>query len=707
MKNPLDGRLRRLCLDMHLPEWHPEVLSEFDPEQIVAQMQKARVNVVMLWCKDHFGLSFYPTKVGKFHPLLKGRDLVSELVQECKQADISAVAYYSVGVDGEVCANNPDWITRTSDGEPVMRMGGTLDWGWPCINTPYREYVLSQLEEIISWYDFVGLELDMLYYRVPACYCETCQRLFRERTGLDIPREYQFGSREWQLWQDFRCRSWETFMREARDLVKSIKPQVQLSHNYHAIRMHGYYPWIVGSRWQIERYDDYLSGETGPGHLHISYVSRAMRGAGDGKPFEAIPYTGAPSIDWGLRPVEELTGHAMTILGNGGAVFINNHLAPQGWVQKVLYDRLEKVFARVERVEEYAEDLEPVRHVALVHSERTKEVYANDHPERYALGLLGAFKMLLEAHIPFDVLMQEQLTPERLAQYKLLVLPNCAILDRETAAVIDQAFAQGLGVISSFETSLYEPDLKLRDSFALDCIGAALLDDVPYSCTFIHFDETSGHPLLKDVTKGFPIPLRHRALKVTCNGDGVGNIVYPMTENSPTRHITHVGYPPPGHVSRYPAVVLHEGGGRSVYFPGRVFAAYAEHSWPELRQLVHNAMAHAGGEPPFRVEAPKSVEVTFNRQEEQGRWVVHLINLPSEVGRHCRTDTLADPIHGLQLVDEVIPIHGVRISVSREVPGGISTAWSLEHGTLEVEEVGDRLVVTLPCLDIHDVVTLR
>ena len=174
----LEERLRRVCLDMHLCDWHPEVLSQYDPKQIVQQLNKARANVVMLWCKDHFGLSFYPTGVGKVHPLLKGSDLVGELIDECKKVDISVVAYYSVGVDGFICDNNPDWVTRTSDDKAVMQMGGTADRGWPCINTPYREYVLTQLEEITSWYDIVGIELDMLYYRVAACYCETCQRLF-------------------------------------------------------------------------------------------------------------------------------------------------------------------------------------------------------------------------------------------------------------------------------------------------------------------------------------------------------------------------------------------------------------------------------------------------------------------------------------------------------------------------------------------------
>ena len=471
--------------------------------------------------------------------------------------------------------------------------------------------------------------------------------------------------------------------------------------------MHGWYPWIVGSRWQIEQYDDYLSGETGPGHLQVSYQARAMRGAGDGKPFEAIPYTGAPSIDWGLRPVEEITGHAMTILASGGAVFVNNHLAPQGHVESVMYDRLREVFTQVERVEEYARGMVPSRYAALVHSEQTKEIYANDQPERYALDLLGAFKMLLEAHIPFDVLMQEQLTPERLAMYKLLVLPNCAVMDRKTAEIIDQAVAAGLGIISNYETSLYAPGLKRRDNFALSCIGADLLDEVPFSCTFMEFEAASTHAILENVTKGLPIPLRHRALKVIHEGEGIGRIVYPMTENSPTRHLTHVGYPPPGRPSPYPAAVLHDVGGRSVYFPGRVFAAYAEHSWPELRHLVHNAIAYAGGAPPFSVEAPKSVEVTFNRQPEKDRWVVHLINLPSEVGRHCRTDTLTGHIDNLQLIDEVIPISDVKVWLAQEEVEKEPRVYSLEMGTLEVREEGNGWCITLPRLNIFDVIVVQ
>lgn len=712
MTNWVVNRRRRVILDMHLCDWHPEILSEYDPKEIVEQVKRAEANVLVVWCKDHFGNAYYSTKVGRVHPLLKERDLVGEISKECEKKNIVVVGYYSVGVDGYIASKNPDWVVKDKNGVAKDSDIAPEDWGWPCINSPYKEYVLSQLQEIIQYRTLKGLWLDMMRYpreSYAACTCKYCQELFRKETGLEIPQEFLFGSEQWHKWHHFRHSTWKKFFQELRTFVRALRPEIQITHNFYGARL--YLSWVGGGSLDLEKYDDYLTAESyaaHSGHLFSSIAPRFLRAAGKGKSFEVIILRFMQGWDWALAPLDQMIGEAMTILASGGAAAIDDHISPQGKVEDPVYDRIEKVFREVKRTEEYAEGLQSVKYAALVYSQSNKDIYANDSPERYMLGFYGAFKFLLEAHVPFDILMEEDISSERLKEYQVLVLPNNAIMHQDTARVIGQAFKEyNLGLIATYETSLYTRELNKRGNFALSCIGGKFLDDLSYSHTFIKFSGSEkSSALVKGLPVDLPIAVKNKALKVFAE-KGIGKVVYPMTEYSSFRHITHPRFPPPGKESQFYAVVLNEQAGRAIYFPSKICASYAEHSVPELMKLFTNALNYCGGTPPLQVLAPKSVEAVFNEQLAKNRVIIHLINLPSEIGRHCVTKTREGKIDNFQVIDEVTPVNDIAVRVQKDWLKKFARVRSLEMGGLKVEEKNGYFEIQIPRVGIYEIVVIE
>jgi hypothetical protein len=69
----------RAVIDMHIPDWDPKFLSEFDADRYVEALVQSRAQSIVCYAHSHVGLFNYPTKVGRQHaglerPRHRGRD---------------------------------------------------------------------------------------------------------------------------------------------------------------------------------------------------------------------------------------------------------------------------------------------------------------------------------------------------------------------------------------------------------------------------------------------------------------------------------------------------------------------------------------------------------------------------------------------------------------------------------------------------------
>ena len=119
-----------------MPEFPRDAIENFDAEQFVSHIVRAKANVIGVFTKCHFGNAFYDNKVGHKHNGLKG-DFFGEVLTEAKKHDIKVIAYYSLGTDAHAVLHNPDWYQVDEKGQ-VRGSEGTV-WELPCLNSPIEK----------------------------------------------------------------------------------------------------------------------------------------------------------------------------------------------------------------------------------------------------------------------------------------------------------------------------------------------------------------------------------------------------------------------------------------------------------------------------------------------------------------------------------------------------------------------------------------
>ena len=77
---------RRTLLDMHIPDWDPEFLAEYDPEGLAELYAASHISGALFYCKSHMGLNYWPSPVGGIHPAAAERDLVGEMLHALQGA---------------------------------------------------------------------------------------------------------------------------------------------------------------------------------------------------------------------------------------------------------------------------------------------------------------------------------------------------------------------------------------------------------------------------------------------------------------------------------------------------------------------------------------------------------------------------------------------------------------------------------------------
>jgi len=164
--------------DMHTPDWDPRFMREADAEQIAELAARAGGTVFWAFAKCVHGSAYYPTRAGHQHETLAGRDLLAEVIAALRAKEIASVIYYCTCNDTWAADRNPDWSQRNSEGAALPEVS-ISDFPWTCLNSPYRQRVLGQLQELAEGYDdAVGIFLDRVDWGPGGCYCDYCQRAF-------------------------------------------------------------------------------------------------------------------------------------------------------------------------------------------------------------------------------------------------------------------------------------------------------------------------------------------------------------------------------------------------------------------------------------------------------------------------------------------------------------------------------------------------
>ena len=225
--------------------------------------------------------------------------------------------------------------------------------------------------------------------------------------------------------------------------------------------------------------------------------------------------------------------------------------------------------------------------------------------------------------------------PERLARYRALLLPNVAMLsDRQCQELRDYVHSGG-SLMASFETSLYDEDLKPRADFGLaDLMGVSKAGDAigtngnAYSARIEMANTGQPHVILDGLNKT-------KWIAGAQNRVPLKPVENPLLTVVPgfVRYPPELAYPAYPHTND-PAVVLRESGGsRMAWFPGDIERTYWLTGHGDLLQLLLNTIRWVShNERVVHVEGAGSIEV-FCWETSPG-YAIHLLNYTNPSAQH-------------------------------------------------------------------------
>ncbi len=470
---------RRTLLDMHIPDWDPEFLAQYRPEDLADLYASNNISGVLFYCKSHLGLNYWPTPVGAVHPAAKDRDLVGEMLGALRARGIAPAAYHSVIFDNWAMEQNPEWalvpatILNGSDSHLLGPRYGTA-----CPNQPgYRDYEKAQITALLERYDFDALWIDMVFW-TGLCLCKQCRRRFQADEGADIPLVIDWGSPVWARYQTARERWLEEFTIALIETAQKARPGIAVTHNLAP----GTFGWFTGQKLQWGRHDTFVAGDLYGGRDEQLVISKIMLHLGQQQPAEFMTsrcdnlrsHTAVKSEHMMLVEALATTAHSSAFL------FIDA-IDPRGTVNSGVYERIGRVYQETARYEDFLGG-SPVEDVAVYYSDDSRVflgdngVGLQDVPSwnrdlPHLKAVTGAATLLQHQHIPFGVVTRNDLN--RLEQYRALMLPDVIRMDDAEVAAIRSYVQSGGCVYASGRTSLLGTDGTQRPDFGLaDVFGA-------------------------------------------------------------------------------------------------------------------------------------------------------------------------------------------------------------------------------------------
>lgn len=665
---------RRAVIDMHIPDWDPKFLSEFDPDSYVARLRTSRAQSIVLYAQSHTGLFNYPTKVGQQHHGLHGRDLVAELMERCHRSDIACVLYVSVIHDRWASDQHPDWrIIHPNNGE----FGQGSRHGFVCPNSPYREYVRAWARELAERYDCEGVRFDMTFWTC-VCYCPHCRERWRKEVGGEMPRTVDWTDERWVQFQRKREQWLGEFAAICTSTVKAARPHATVEHQAST------YPgsWNNGAGWPLVAQNDFLQGDFYGDALQGSFVRKLLEDLTPNRPFGYETSFSVSLQDHTARKSEALLEtKAGAAIADAAAFIFIDAIDPIGTVNPHAHERMGRIFDRL--TPQYA-DLggERVADIGVFYSLESRfDMRSNGRSvlevdsgsDTHTRSTMQAARSLIAYHLPWRVITRKSLG--QLWRLKTLILSNVHHMEDEEVTAIRGWVQAGGTLYASGASSLVRTNGQRQDDFMLaDLLGVSL----------VRADWTEREHYLAPTVLGqdsfpgwdtkYPAYVRGSTMDVRAHAEATVLATRTLPWPAPdARGFSSIHSNPPWNATEQPEVVLNRyGEGKTVYSASLLEEIETlQESFIRLLRLLNDS-------PVFEVQAHPSVEVSLFYQPDRRR---HLLTLLSF--QHALPN---------------IPLEGMTVRL--RLPQRVSSVRPLPSGQpLRLQRDGDTVTFTSPRLD--------
>ncbi len=568
-----------------------------------------------------------PDRLGKYLPM-------------ARKKGIRVLPYFNVHwYTWQFGEEHPDWRQVRENQTPIDQVYSTGTSF--CVNAlGYRDWVFQILRDLAR-YDIDGVFYDGPIFFSDSCYCPECRRLFRERTGQDLPPK---SNRDHPLWKElveFQADSIARFLADSDAILKAINPELLFYMNGNA----NWPYWPTGrDNVRIIRHSDMLIAEGGFLYNDLNHqplhkpgvTAKLLSSQSGGKPALGANAAGHKPWNWYLLPEPEISLLFAQTLAHGGtywtAFFPGNLNQPQLNVIRDynrLIQRHPQAFAATRSLARVAllwpdHGCNFYRGSSVPLTDFTRKIDASGAGD-LAAEFQGFYDALTAAQVPFDVIGEDNLADP--TAYDLIFLPNAPSLADDAAEALRRFVAKGGNLVATFETSLYQRDGRRRDDFGLaDLFGVRYDGEIfgPMNWDYLTRTPSRKNPYRPATSSNFiPAPV-HGIRVAATTGRALMNFCHRLPgcyENTPT-------------VSELPFLVENRHGrGRTVFLAGTLGAALSAARFPDHTDLIAT-LADRLATPLVKIDDAPWIEVGIRSRE--GKTWLHLINYMAGLKRPIR-----------------------------------------------------------------------
>ena len=628
-------RFRQIHLDYHTSPQIPEIGAKFDKQQWQNTLREARVNSITVFSCCHHGWSYHPTKVGKMHPHLNF-NLLRAQVDACKEIDINVPVYLTAGVNNMAAEMHPEWRELDSTGRYIGWQPSPIQPGFHklCFNSPYLDYLCELISEAAGLFpEADGIFLDIIGQG--QCCCKWCMAgMAKEGFNPEVEADRKEYARKVLL----------NYYRRTTAAARFQDPKMRIFHNSGHITM---------GETDILQYFSHLELESLPtggwGYDHYPMSAAYSRKL----PFDFLGMTGKFHTTWGefggFKHPNALRYECAAMIANGSKCSIGDQLHPSGEIDRSTYEIIGAAYREVEAKEPWCDDVTSAAAIAVLSSAAVnRQGGRGDHE---AAGDVGASRILLEAHQPFDFLdLSMDFSP-----YKALILPDDVKIDAALEKKLDVFLAAGGKLILSNTSGMRTDGSGF--AFGLDL----QYDGVSEYCP--DYIQAAPEFAPSFVKTPFVMYAPSQRIKVR-SGQSLGQVYDPYFNRAYNHFCSHQHTPYRTEASGYDCGVL---SGSILYFAHPVFSLYRGYGAVAVKEYVVNAIkALLTGGIQISTNLPSQGRVTMMRQPQHNRYIVHLLyaNTILRGGRMNLFGGAAASNFTMEVVEELNPANQVEVSVA-------------------------------------------
>lgn len=590
--------------------------------------------------------AFYPTQLElhAINPHMKG-DALGDAIEAAHSEGLALVGRYDMSKATRLGYEaHPDWFVHNAKGE-ALEYNGTYQ---ACVNGGwYQDYALEIISESLGKYDVDGVFFNMFGYTnftysghyFGTCACDNCRRRFHDMYGKSLPLKEDFSDPSYADYLEFKDRTSLELRAKVYRHIKKTAPKVAMTGHRgdsDLIRME--------TQRAVDRPQPewpYQAGEQ----------ARWGQAYGQGK---TVSSTSANFIDFAWRFVAETGPYQLVRAAQqlaSGATLDFYLLGVMDQDDKSAFADTSKLFHWHKANERHYMGLKPASKVALYHSHAIVPGHgAGGYAKRPASGHLaeasfrGAYRALVEARIPFDLVVDEIITGKDgdkvLAQYEALVLPNVTCMSDAEAQVIDAWVEAGGVLLATAETGLYDHKGAMRETPALASLPISDRPMPRRDMKGAYFRVAPGELPIGDDVKLLMLDHSYYVAQAKDGVETVLKLLPPQRFGPPELCFPDYESDMPG------AIIGSHGKGKAIYVPWHAEALYYRDSLPHTRTFLVDLVARHIAPPPARVEGDGALELTVQSQAETGKTLVHLVNYS---GQRNNLYEKAPALHGLRL----------------------------------------------------------